>query len=77
MAMPEGDSPQVVRDYYLYLQGHQLAEHLVVVVGLLDRVGALEPRLQVSDQAGDRLIDLESQLRMDLRNLGVLVPIAV
>jgi hypothetical protein len=27
MSMPEGDSPQVAREYYLYLQGHQLAPH--------------------------------------------------
>ena len=27
MAMPKGDSVQKVHDYYLYLQGHQLAPH--------------------------------------------------
>jgi hypothetical protein len=27
MAMPKGDSPQTVHDYYQYLQGHQLAPH--------------------------------------------------
>jgi hypothetical protein len=27
MAMPTGDSVQKVHDYYLYLQGHQLAPH--------------------------------------------------
>jgi hypothetical protein len=27
MAMPTGDSPQQVHDYYLYLQAHQLAPH--------------------------------------------------
>ncbi len=27
MAMPKGDSVQDVHDYYLYLQGHQLAPH--------------------------------------------------
>lgn len=27
MAMPKGDSPQNAHDYYLYLQGHQLAPH--------------------------------------------------
>jgi hypothetical protein len=27
MAMPKGDSPQTVHDYYLYLQGRQLTPH--------------------------------------------------
>jgi hypothetical protein len=27
MAMPTGDSAQKAQDYYLYLQGHQLAPH--------------------------------------------------
>jgi len=27
MAMPTGDSPQTVHDYYLYLQGRQLTPH--------------------------------------------------
>jgi hypothetical protein len=27
MAMPTGDSPQTVHDYYLYLQGRQLEPH--------------------------------------------------
>lgn len=27
MSMPSGDSPRAARDYYLYLQGHQLTPH--------------------------------------------------
>ena len=29
MAMPTGDSPQKVEDYYLYLQGHHESDHPV------------------------------------------------
>ena len=38
----------------LLLQGDELAEHPVVALGLLDRVGALELRLQLGDAAGQR-----------------------
>src|SRR5216684_286514 len=41
------------------------------------RIFQQPPGLQILQQPGDRLVDLESQLRMALRNLGVLVPIAV